>query len=257
MAPDKGISKTDPPWQQLKLSSKALQSLKTQSSILHLLHHRSKNQHRRSTWYRHFNTFRKQVRVLIDELDPKIPDDAFPSRKVETFQPALLRAEKRIIYWANIMVDKWHDAFQQLIEDRQFAVLGLTLFAILGHVVDTLHILERTKDAGNSDAMRGALEEVGKHVLQHLDKKVKVLDMQKDFGLPLPRPVSAHGEADDTGIPVTRNEVLDLALDELKGSTVVTDVAEPKAAPSEIRVKKRKRKQNSDDIDDLFSGLLG
>lgn len=257
MAPDKSISKTDPPWQHLKLSSRALQSLKTQTSILHLLHHRSKNQHRRSTWYRHFDTFRKQVRALIDELDPEVPADALPSRKVKTYQPALQSAEKRITFWADVMVEKWYDAFQQLIEDRQFAVLGLTLFAVLSHVVDLLHILERTKDSGSADAMRIAFMDVGMGMTPHSNESVEALNMQGDFGQPIARPAGAQEEVDDTGISITRRAISDMGFDRTKIIAVAKDIAEPKGATSKVSAKKRKRKQNSDDIDDLFSSLLG
>ncbi len=43
-------------------------TLLTQSRLLHLLHHRNKNQHRRSHWYRHFSSFRGEVKKLCGEL---------------------------------------------------------------------------------------------------------------------------------------------------------------------------------------------
>jgi len=52
----------------LLTSSQPQTTLLTQSRLLHLLHHRNKNQHRRSNWYRHFSSFRREVKKLCGEL---------------------------------------------------------------------------------------------------------------------------------------------------------------------------------------------
>ena len=48
-----------------KNEQEALQHL---SDILHLFHHRNKNQHRRSIWWRHFSNFRRQLDALVGEI---------------------------------------------------------------------------------------------------------------------------------------------------------------------------------------------
>ena len=254
MAPEKGISKTDPPWKHVKLSSDDLQCLKTQWSVLHLLHHRSHNQHRRSTWYRHFNTFRKQLRSLIDDLDPQIPPEALPSRKVRTFQPALQRVEKRIKFWAEVMVEKWYAAFMQLIGDQQFAVLGVTIFAVLAKVVDVLGILEKMQDEASLETIKDDLHKAAERQRQPGNDYTNDIALH-DVGVAIERAPASEDEAADIGIAVDRDEIKKTTSRRVAGDGKLID--DSKAMPSDAKAPKKKRKRNADEIDDLFSGLLG
>lgn len=52
----------------LKSSSQARQTLLQHLRLLRLLHHRNKNQHRRSHWFRHFNNFRRALSNFCDVI---------------------------------------------------------------------------------------------------------------------------------------------------------------------------------------------
>jgi hypothetical protein len=56
------------PVELLKPSSQPRQVLLQHLRLLHLTYHRSKNQHRRSQWFRHFNTFRRELSRLCSDL---------------------------------------------------------------------------------------------------------------------------------------------------------------------------------------------
>ena len=256
MAPKNAISKTDPPWQHLRISVKGLEGLRTQWSILHLLHHRSRNQHRRSSWYRHFNIFRKQLRALIDDIEPELPADALPSRKVRVFQAALQNAEKRIKFWADVLLERWYAAFMQLIGDQQFGVLGITLLAVLAYVVDVLDLLEKMTDVDSKEAVRDGLQEATRRQRDQQDKRVQLLDESHDLGVSVQRDVEAEQNMADIGTAVSRDAIHKTNLQRL-GEEGPQEFLDAPGTPPAAKTTKKKRKRKGDEIDDLFSGLLG
>lgn len=56
------------PLDLLKPSSQTRHTLLQHLRLLHLLHHRNKNQHRRSQWFRHFSTFRREAGRACTDL---------------------------------------------------------------------------------------------------------------------------------------------------------------------------------------------
>jgi len=52
----------------VKPSSQTRQALLQHLRLLHLLQHRNKNQHRRSQWFRHFSTFRRELGRICNQL---------------------------------------------------------------------------------------------------------------------------------------------------------------------------------------------
>ena len=47
----------------------AREELHTISQLLHLTHHRNKNQHRLSKWYKSFSVLRRSIAKLVSELE--------------------------------------------------------------------------------------------------------------------------------------------------------------------------------------------
>jgi ribonuclease MRP protein subunit RMP1 len=260
----KTLSSSDPPWQQLKLSKSELKELRNQSSILHLLHHRSKNQHRHSSWYRHFSIFRKQLRSLVDELDPELPLEALPSQKSKLYIDSMERLNKRIVFWMDALVVKWYAAFSQLIGDTQFAVIGLTLVAVVGRVVKVLGLLSKMKKDGSSGAMgdtfRRAVERnIGSdyEVLGVVNDDMRLLierpgvtadnvDMA-DFGVAISR--------DDDGNILTENEPQHDKGEQQTQCPIDNAVSSHSQAQTRKRATRKKRKRG-DEIDDIFAGLI-
>ena len=246
---------TSPPWQRLKLSASILQDLKSQWSILHLLHHRSQNQHRRSAWYRHFNVFRKQLRLVIDELDPDVSADALPSRKFKVYKEAMRKVELRLQWWADVVVEKWYCAFVGLIGDKQFAVLGLTLLAALGRAVQVLNVQEKMEDRGDGGGMKQDLTDAARRQGKEYDVERDAVVVDHDLGVPVERTDDASGEGDDIGVAVSRDMVEsqngEKEIPSRREDEDEVDEASSKSTPAKTRSSKKKRKRG-DEIDDLF-----
>ncbi|KAF2719616.1 hypothetical protein K431DRAFT_211726, partial [Polychaeton citri CBS 116435] len=111
--------------------------------ILHLIHHRNKNQHRRSHWYRHFDIFRRHVNTLcsqITTLNHRPPTNLERARKRARDKDLQLQIRQRLDAWQDVYVAKWQHAFSQLVADGRFAVVGLALLGALAEVCEVTGI---------------------------------------------------------------------------------------------------------------------
>ena len=235
MVPDnpRGFSKID------------LETLQHLANLLHLFHHRNKNQHRRSIWWRHFLTFRRQLNSLISEIESlhEVPTTHLQrSRKKVQDKDIKERILHRLEFWREVTVAKWYDAFSQVVADGRFAVLGLVLLAALAQVCHVASIEFDADEFQLADA---------DEVLQDFAEAAAGTIGDRDTA-------SATG-IEDVGEVIRRDEMVDNASkDNLPQETIVAkkDVTDgqPKtnAAPPAPPRKKR-RKGNA--IDDLFSGL--
>lgn len=122
-----------------------LESLQTESRLLHLLHHRNRNQHRRSTWYRHLTAFRRALRDLLASFtlphsrNIDHPKYSAPGVLISAPAPAhakLATAADLARFSARWPVPAWHAAFSSLLAagSGQFAPLGLALLGVLAKV---------------------------------------------------------------------------------------------------------------------------
>jgi ribonuclease MRP protein subunit RMP1 len=130
-------------------------------ALMHLLHHRNHNQHRRSTWYRHFNNFRRYLGTVLEHLMTlnHVPTSNLARHKKKAEDEALrLRIQQTVSFWRDVLVPKTQHAFGQLIADGRFAVLGVVLMAILGHVCRVFGLISVYDELGE-DETRKALEE--------------------------------------------------------------------------------------------------
>ncbi|RKF63372.1 putative ribonuclease mrp protein subunit rmp1 [Erysiphe neolycopersici] len=134
--------------------STSLQRLQEISYLLHLAHHRNKNQHRVARWYKFFGQLRRQIAKLILELDAFttalkmmgittrtriIITDLIKSNKY--LAVAHLKIDQRTEFMQLFLVPKCHLAFENLIADNQYAVLGLMLMGLLANLNDILPML--------------------------------------------------------------------------------------------------------------------
>lgn len=130
-------------------------------SLMHLLHHRNYNQHRRSTWYRHFNSFRRHIGTVLEHLTTldHVPTTNLARHKKKAEDEALqLRLQQTVSFWRDVLVPKAQHAFGQLIADGRFAVLGVVLMAILGHVCRVFGLISVYNELGEEET-RKAIEE--------------------------------------------------------------------------------------------------
>lgn len=69
-----------------------------------------------------------------------------------------LRIQQTVSFWRDVLVPKAHHAFGQLIADGRFAVLGVVLMAILGHVCRIFGLISVYDEIGEEET-RKAIEE--------------------------------------------------------------------------------------------------
>ncbi|KAH0371566.1 hypothetical protein KCU65_g1689, partial [Aureobasidium melanogenum] len=129
-------------------------------TLMHLLHHRNHNQHRRSTWYRHFNIFRRHLGTMLEHLTTlsHVPTTNLARHKKKAEDEVLrLRIQQTVSFWRDVLVPKTQHTFGQLIADGRFAVLGVVLMAILGHVCRVFGLISVYEELGEEET-RKAIE---------------------------------------------------------------------------------------------------
>jgi ribonuclease MRP protein subunit RMP1 len=134
------------------------------SSLLHLLHHRNQNQHRRSIWYRHFSLFRKHLTALLADYTTLLatPTSAVERTRLKALTPSLhIRISKRLAFWQDVLVARWMRAFSQVVADGRFSVLGLVMLGVLGGVCRVVGVVDGLEAEGQAEIER-VLEEFGR-----------------------------------------------------------------------------------------------
>lgn len=219
----------------------ALQHL---SDLLHLFHHRNRNQHRRSIWWRHFSVFRKQSNLLLEDIKKlnEVPRTHLERSRKKTHDKQIqTRITERLEFWQNVLVAKWQSSFSQIIADGRFASLGLVLVAILAQVCQIT-------------AITTALDDLGQVEVEKVINKFGQEDWQADL-----EHDDEHAQRDeDVGVAILRDSQ---ALEDVRDESLTLTTAESasksehkrKTLKSEPKAKKRRKNGNA--IDDLFSGL--
>jgi hypothetical protein len=227
-----------------KLSTSDLNTLQHLSDLLHLFHHRNKNQHRRSIWWRHFSAFRRQLNALVSEVQSlhEVPTTHLQrSRKTAQDRETAQVILKRIEFWRDVLVPKWHTSFSQIVTDGRFAVLGLVLIAVLAQSCQIAGINSGIDEAEGVEA---------EHALKDLEG-ARDEPVAKRVG------TTTH-DGEDLGEVIDRDEMTREAKDEASQQIVT---AKPGAGSERSKgsttssTPARKRRKKGNAIDDLFSGL--
>jgi ribonuclease MRP protein subunit RMP1 len=195
-----------------------LEELNDLSSLAYLIYRRNKNQHRRSHWWRHFNNFRRKLHRLCSELV-----NVKQSAGAETVELDA-KTEAHIDAWAQFYVTKWHSSFSQILAERRFAALGLTILALLAKVCGLTRVTTKL-----------AQEQNGKELSEFLIREERV---GQAWGL----------ENDDVGIAVSRT--IREQSDELGATPTVKS-----STTKEKKNKKSKKSSKGDAIDNIFGVL--
>lgn len=112
--------------------------------LLNNLFARNRNQHRRSHWWKNLHAFRKQLTLLLSEMES--------GRKSE--RPA--KIEARLKYWDEKCVHVWYCQFSQLIAVGPFAMLGLVMMASVARLCRITGITTAYEEIASTD-IRGVL----------------------------------------------------------------------------------------------------
>lgn len=224
----------------LNITQEDQNQLQHLSDLLHLFHHRNKNQHRRSIWYRHFSLFRKQLNALclsLTQLNAVPTTNLARARKKAEDAKTTQSLAERIGFWKDVMVARWQHAFSQVVADGRFSVLGLVLVAALAETCRIVGITAEFEEMGQGEVEK-VLEEFGREQWGAEEKTEEALGGE-DFGEVIRRdqqpPVSLK--------PSSPTEASQPAARMQKKRTL-----DPEPKPS----KKKKRKKGGDAIDDIF-----
>jgi len=226
-------------------------TLLTDAALLHLLHHRNKNQHRRSLWYRALQSFLRELRRLLAAL--ALPDRA--------------SASARLAFWAATpLLAHWHTSFTQLVASTQFAALGLALLGVLARVCRVTglaaFLVRRASEQGRVRAEREEREV--REVLERFAGEVQLEGA--DLGVVVERNVGrGEGEGGVGGVQAGGSEVvakLEVRGEDARGGESVGrkrkvveagGVSMENGAKAKRKTKKKRKEVNA--IDALFAGL--
>ena len=227
------------------------------ANLLQIFHHRNKNQHRRSSWWRHFSVFRRQLDTLTREYQSlnEVPATNLArvqkkKRDAQTEQ----RIQQRLTFWKDNLVNKWHHAFSQLVADARFAVMGLVLLAVLAQVCRVLGITAEIEENIGPEESERILRNYRQDEYDVLSDGFVATNethgFGEDFGEIVPRaPLPEDhlpGDASKTEERTINNKPYVPAVEEEKSR-------QSTATMTKKNTKKRKKSGNV--IDDMFSGL--
>ncbi|KAH9872651.1 hypothetical protein J1614_005045 [Plenodomus biglobosus] len=143
--------------------------------LLNKIFVRNRNQHRRSHWWKSLHAFRKQIGLLLADLDSK------KSERAE-------KLEARLRYWDNKCIHMWYYQFSQLVAVGPFAMLGLVMMASVARVC-------------RISGITAVYEEIASGDVQGVLSASDELTLAEEFG-----GVLEDGEEWDEGVIVARGE---------------------------------------------------
>lgn len=229
------------------------------SDLLQLFHHRNKNQHRRSIWWRQFSIFRKQLCRLhfaVQQLHEVPASHLAKAKKRNEDKRTTKRIEQQLTFWENVMVPKWHHAFSQLTADGRFATLGLVLLSILAETCRIAGITQSFESLGGAD-VEASLDEfaVAGSDGVHVATTAEVPVASEDIG----EPINRHSSNDDSNNPPHDSG---LEGHEASGhshrranSCDTLNMNQPSNQKLMKPNQKKKSRRKGNVIDELFSGL--
>ncbi|KAF1947012.1 hypothetical protein EJ02DRAFT_334608 [Clathrospora elynae] len=144
--------------------------------LLNKIFVRNRNQHRRSHWWKSLHAFRKQLHLLLRELETGKRSDR--EAKVEA----------RLRYWDGDCIHQWYYQFSQLVAVGPFAMLGLVMMASVARVC-------------RISGITAVYEEIASGDVQGVLSASDELAMAGEFSS-----VLDEGDEWDEGVIVTREE---------------------------------------------------
>lgn len=214
-------------------------------SLLSQVHRRNKNQHRGQRWWKFLNLLRRKVGVLVkSEMELREVGKAWQHEGSEGVRKRLAREtelgrRKADVegYVRDVLLTRCYLAFSAVVQDSQFAALGVMLLGTLASVGKEVGLpkVEVEKIMGIS------LRQTG------VDRGEVVA---REYSSPKP------GGEDDVGEVLDRSAVL---KERVRGDEDVESVemqVESQGAVLAPARKEKKKKGKKSAIDDLFAGLV-
>lgn len=212
-------------------------ALNSEYKLLRLLHHRNKNQHRSTRWWRHFNTLKRSLTKLIALLQVKKLKPQHRDKIIETS-----------MYIKCVVIKQCFRSFNEVIALAQFVSLGLALIGMLGKINSEIGFIEGLDMAIIKRKEKGAYR-----INSLKNKNESMVDIAEELGEEI-------GE-DIGSVEIKRDEIIKEALKKRNISTLLDANNERKKkkksieAPisdSKVTKDKKKKKKKKSAIDDIF-----
>ncbi|KAI8940877.1 hypothetical protein NX059_002137 [Plenodomus lindquistii] len=135
-------------------------------SLLDKIFIRNRNQHRRSHWWKNLYAFRKQIGLLLADLEG--------GKKSERG----VKLQERLRYWDENCIHSWYLQFSQLVAVGPFAMLGLVMMASVARVCRICGITAVYEEIASGD-VQGVLS--ANDELALADEFAGVLDEREEW----------------------------------------------------------------------------
>ncbi|KAL3425652.1 hypothetical protein PVAG01_02443 [Phlyctema vagabunda] len=214
--------------------------LETISNLLHLAHHRNKNQHRLSKWWGTFSQLRRQLSKLCLEIDASPYHQQTTKSKSKSKNQKMLeerksRVEQRAEFLLDILLERCYLAFSGVVANNQYSALGLMLLANLARVARLVKGLRRVEERVEVEA-------------EGHESPSREFEVKEDLGVKIERKTESQVGEDD--------EVMAKRQKEKKRPLSDQDEEDATRELPAKKVKKKKKKKGGDIFDDLFDSLM-
>ncbi|EHL01651.1 hypothetical protein M7I_2285 [Glarea lozoyensis 74030] len=244
-----------------QFSSSAVHTLTTIHNHLHLLHHRNKNQHRLSKWYKPFSIFRRQIPKLIAELERY--EGARAIRETSSFTRQAREEVRRRVEFLGVLRGGWFFVLRKIGGDVGVVFDGEDEGHVLGEGLGEVAV--KGDEVGEVVVREKPGDELGERV-----ERVRFVEDEGLGSLPkksVKRKEKAKGTDElaksgpwlEKGLIEKSEDVEDMAInrppkkssEKKRLKEVSEDITQAK---SENRPKKKKKKKDA--FDDLFGSLI-
>ncbi|KAG0648282.1 RNA-processing rmp1 [Hyphodiscus hymeniophilus] len=214
------------------------------NQILHLTHHRNKNQHRLAKWWKSFSMLRRNLSKLFKELETNLQYTALSPKNKKTVESREI-VERRVRFLEDVLMERCYVAFGGLVADNQYAALGLMLIGTLARARKIIGPLRGQVMAGEREG-----EKIGDRIVeverqhQDLGEVIRREDVVSDER---PDILDQHGPDGAAGPKRLESRKRSVAAAETKSTAAAESIS--------MKGPKRKRKKG-DAFDDLFAGLV-
>lgn len=209
-------------------SPAAIETLQLELSLLHVIHHRNKNQHHLQPFFKHLSILKRTLGLLLDH-----PEAGFLLLKLRT-----------------LVIPKAWESFSRVVARGEFVALGMVMVAAVGRISYCLGGIELGDEIEIEEMeLKEEIEEVGVVVRRHMMDEEKIhgdFDDDRENDMAMESVPSPPAEIEHIRAKENVSNDLFVLTESLEGQAL-GEIQPPR--------KKRRRKKPMDDIDILFAGI--
>lgn len=198
----------------MTLTDESIALLQNEFSILHLIYHRNRNQHRALVWWRYFNMIHRYIRKILD----------LHGKNRNAMAKVIHELQRKKI------MDKAYWEFNSIIALGQFVTLGLTLVGLLAKIWS---ILEPERVVPEQGAIGVGVSTTA---------VITATDGDVDFGEEIVDDVPL-----EDAVATSNKRTISSGIDDIFGPS-----SKKKKTDTDKSKKKKKKKTKKNDMDDIF-----